>query len=230
MTRLSLYSHQHVSCAVTNVHAQTHTQKPSHNNTPFLCTAVLVSGNTGERRYLSPCGCGQSAEAACLCIHVTLARALGVFFTAIEHCWERHLLLKKPRQQCSAKIHLITQTLPRVSGVLTFSVFVWALSLTFLLMSPFFHLQNLHFCIPVYFKISPWCCRSPIQEALADIGHQEDYVRCLRYECCLQSIVKLKEKTETLAQLWGDICLWLFYLAAITSSCCSIWAGIHLFM
>lgn len=63
VTRLSLYSHQHVSCTVMNVHAQTHTQKPSHNNTPFLCTAVLVSGNTGGRRYLSPCACGQSAEA-----------------------------------------------------------------------------------------------------------------------------------------------------------------------
>lgn len=41
-----------------------HTCTETHNNTPFLCTAVLGSGNTGEQRYLSPkdCGRGRSAE------------------------------------------------------------------------------------------------------------------------------------------------------------------------
>lgn len=38
------------------------------------------------------------------------------------------------------------------------------------------------------------------------------------------------EKCETLAQLWGDSCLWLFHLAAVTGSSYSFWAGIHLFM
>lgn len=57
-TRLSFHSHQHVSCDVTNArtHAQTHThaKRPSHNNTPFLCAALLLSGNSGEGRYLRP--------------------------------------------------------------------------------------------------------------------------------------------------------------------------------
>lgn len=42
------------------------------------------------------------------------------------------------------------------------------------------------------FKTSPVGLQ--YRKHLADIGHREDYVRCLRYQCCLQSIVKLKEK------------------------------------
>lgn len=92
-------------------------RNPQHNNTPFLCTAVLGSGSAGEQRYLSPCGCGRSAEAPCLGFHVTFVWALGVFYR-VENSAEKDIFSSQPWQQCSVKLQdcSITQTLPWVSA------------------------------------------------------------------------------------------------------------------
>ena len=61
------------------------------------------------------------------------------------------------------------------------------------------------------FETLPWCCESPLQETTtAQIGHQKHNAHCQRYQCCLQSIVKVKDnnkKSETSARLHWHVSL-----------------------
>lgn len=67
--------------------------------------------------------------------------------------------------------------------------------------------------MPVYFKTSPWCfyirnCGSPIKESTYGTPGRA----CTLFEVSvlftINSQTQGQEKTETLAQPWGDICLW----------------------
>ena len=71
-----------------------------------------------------------------------------------------------------------------------------------------------------------------VQEILAGINHQEEFRAHFEVSVLFTIIVQTEEleTCEILAQLWEDICLWLFHLAAVTGSSYSFWAGIHLFM
>lgn len=104
----------------TFVKSQTQRETSAHiyitPHTPFLSTAVLGSGNTGEQRYLSPKdpGCGRSAEAACFCGFISHSCAQGVLFSiqsdlerccylGLHHCWFTETLL-----QCHLHEHLLS--------------------------------------------------------------------------------------------------------------------------
>lgn len=69
------------SAALSQMFVQTRTQQRAHNNTPFLCTTGLVSGNTGERRYLSSSLGVGGQQRPHVSVLVTFVRALGVFYS-----------------------------------------------------------------------------------------------------------------------------------------------------
>lgn len=83
------------------------------------------------------------------------------------------------------------------------------------------------------FKTLPRCCESPIQETTtAQIGQQQHNAHCQRYQCCLQSIVKVKDNKKVKLQLGcTDMSVsGLFHPAAIPSSCNSFLAAFCPFM
>lgn len=108
-----------MSAAVSKMFMQTHTQK---QNTPFLCTAVLGSGSTGERRYLSPCGCGRSAKAV-----FEYSCDIRVSFGCVLQCWERFFSHESTALQNYKTAWYSNSGLSFCC--LKFSVFVWVLFL-----------------------------------------------------------------------------------------------------
>lgn len=166
--------------------------------TPFLSTAVWRSGSTGEQWYLYPkdCGCGESAEAGRLCIHVTFVWDSGCVLQKLNStesvCWKHDV----DATQVHMTKALEFQTFSMLVCTFLFKIFCFV----FLLPPPEWLCYFIG--IPVYFKTLPFCfyftnCQPQIKETLtAHRSHQEEYVHCSRYQCCLQSIVKLKDKRK----------------------------------
>lgn len=151
-----------MSAALSKMYVQTRTQQRSHTNTPFLCTTGLVSGNTGERRYLcSSLGVGgqQRPRVFVLMWH---SQGLWTCFTMLEQCLGRHRLLTRMTAMLREN-PCLPDCSNSASELPVSNCYLWHFFLPKNL--SFFHLKWLFLCIPVYFKCLPWRCGSLIQEA-----------------------------------------------------------------